>query len=1054
MSNPPPPAATYPAMGSRAGYSDGNPLTTAILNAMGANLVAQDGNGNVQQLVCVRLGPNCFLTADPFGFVWLSANAYYDTGTSAWYPIDYAVASYAIEISQFDIQFWYAPSVGGAGALTWQGIGTLSNTSNLGTIFSTLAAQQSEITAAFVAIASETNRAVGVEGQQNSEIAEIDTQLVATGAQLASVQGEVSALLASLANVSTLIFASTAAAQASGTLANGAYYYVAPSAYATGALDLYKKNSSSSSTFVATLPGLNTFDALFGGKGDGVVLTDATIALSTPRTVSSASNAFATATVGQAIIVNGAGSGGANLNTTISSISGAPGSVGITAAASEAVSTVGGYFGTDNASAMLAVQSYAQTLNAAAPGTKASLTLTRNALYLTSNIYALAGASLDVDMSEASVVNISTNALDSGFTFWFGGWGYVDTVNSARTAAGFTINDTAYPINTSNAGSDSVTCTTAGNAANITPGHPVIVASLMAVQGGSPPAPRRFDYVICDSVNSSTGVVDLDRETLNQHLSTLSSTFTSGTFTSAAQIFDLGAHFNVKQSWKNGTFLPPANMPSGGAFAMTQGWCVDLDNTMIYGGATRSQLVSGSFTRQTWPASGGTSGLEYGDKMVGGGALRDSRVIPVIALNAPWAGVAEFDNVDLAGGIVRSFADVSLNNVTAGGLVDLRQCKRAVTEGCKAPLVYLFTNTPNGSANTLTVDGSTVTWIPATTSGSGAPDIITIPNASSYSGATSFLDLVAPGDFLEVVASFSSNLAATGGLFVIDSMTGDSNNQYLNGSLYSTYALTIAIHSGAAGTGWAVNDAFTLPNGLTGKVTAETSGVPSAIALTQSYGNGQMLSNIVATAISPSTGIGLAVDLTYGLPAGALLKPIPRQDYAGRSNPGGDQGTFVANDQSTSAGLPFFPNGGPDVVRGNYRYQIITPQMGGQIYFQNQHCAGVVDELVTWVVRPYTGTQFSGLKLRMFEYAPRYTGATPLIIDLTKYGKRVVTATNTYGSTGSDTLTAPGNEFFSCYYVDADTGGAPVTFSNTDTQAQLPIVLLRFKFVDQLQTQG
>jgi len=1049
MSNPPPPAATYPAMGSRAGYSDGNPLTTAILNAMGANLVAQDGNGNVQQLVCVRLGPNCFLTADPFGFVWLSANAYYDTGTSAWYPIDYAVASYAIEISQFDIQFWYAPSVGGAGALTWQGIGTLSNTSNLGTIFSTLAAQQSEITAAFVAIASETNRAVGVEGQQNSEIAEIDTQLVATGAQLASVQGEVSALLASLANVSTLIFASTAAAQASGTLANGAYYYVAPSAYATGALDLYKKNSGSSSTFVATLPGLNTFDALFGGKGDGVVLTDATIASGALGTVTSASNAFATAKSGgvQAIIINSAGPGGANLNTTIATVVNA-GEITLTIAASGPASAVGGVFGTDNASAMLAAQAYGLALAEGAQPATMNIDLTPGCLDLSSNPYALAGINLDVDMNGASMMSIASGGGDNFITWWFGGIGYVDSVTTTRTTAGFAINDTPYAIETVNVGSNSISCIWNSQASNFVVGQPLLITSLVAVEGGSPPGMRRFDYALCTSTNTSTGVVGIDRETQFQHLSTLPTHFTSGNgFTSAAQAMPLGSKFYVRQKWRNGSFLSPANASSGAAYAIAQGWSVDIDGCSVYGGITPSQLYSGTFAHGDWLAAG-NSAVEF-DKLVRTFKLSDSRIAPTLALNSPLGNVAEFDNCDLAGGIVRSFADIALKNCTCEGAVDLRQCRRAIVESSRAPTVYLFANTSSSQLD-LTVDGATVTWTASTTS---TPDIITIPNASSFSGAAIFLGSVAPGDVLEVIANVASNYVSTGGVFVVDTITDDLNNQYLNGNLFSFYATSIAIHTGAAGTGYAVNDTGATANGLTYKVTAESGGVPSSVEFTQNCASYQAFSAVL-TAPTTGYGSGLELDIGYGLPASAILKAAPRMDYFGRGNPGGEQGTFVANDQSTSGGLTFFPNGGADVVRGNYRYQLFTPQIGQQLYYQNLHCAGVVDQLDAWVIRAYTGSQFSGLKLRMFEFAPVYDRVQPLAIALGVAGKRTLTATNTYGAQSGDMLTAPGNEFIGAYNVQADTGGAPVTFSSTDTQAQLPIVLLRFKLIDQLSPLG
>ena len=96
MANPPPPTATYPAMGTRVGFSDGNPLTTALLNALAGDLAAQDGNGNVRQIVSVRVGPNAFLMADPSGNTWYTFNAYYDTGSSAWYPVNSAVVSYGI----------------------------------------------------------------------------------------------------------------------------------------------------------------------------------------------------------------------------------------------------------------------------------------------------------------------------------------------------------------------------------------------------------------------------------------------------------------------------------------------------------------------------------------------------------------------------------------------------------------------------------------------------------------------------------------------------------------------------------------------------------------------------------------------------------------------------------------------------------------------------------------------------------------------------------------------------------------------------------------------
>ena len=79
----------------------------------------------------------------------------------------------------------------------------------------------------------------------------------------------------------------------------------------------------------------------------------------------------------------------------------------------------------------------------------------------------------------------------------------------------------------------------------------------------------------------------------------------------------------------------------------------------------------------------------------------------------------------------------------------------------------------------------------------------------------------------------------------------------------STALFTITIN--AAGTGWAVGDTFNViaaggSNGI-GKVTAETSGIPSAIAIVQ-QGTGYSVEGATTTAISPSTGTGLTLHIT------------------------------------------------------------------------------------------------------------------------------------------------------------------------------------------------
>jgi hypothetical protein len=68
----------------------------------------------------------------------------------------------------------------------------------------------------------------------------------------------------------------------------------------------------------------------------------------------------------------------------------------------------------------------------------------------------------------------------------------------------------------------------------------------------------------------------------------------------------------------------------------------------------------------------------------------------------------------------------------------------------------------------------------------------------------------------------------------------------------------------AAGTLWAVGDQFTIAGGTggVGQVTAETGGVPSAVAIVTAGSGYTATTGAVTTAKSPSTGIGLTVTTT------------------------------------------------------------------------------------------------------------------------------------------------------------------------------------------------
>ena len=68
----------------------------------------------------------------------------------------------------------------------------------------------------------------------------------------------------------------------------------------------------------------------------------------------------------------------------------------------------------------------------------------------------------------------------------------------------------------------------------------------------------------------------------------------------------------------------------------------------------------------------------------------------------------------------------------------------------------------------------------------------------------------------------------------------------------------------AAGTGWAVNDTFTIAGGTggVGKVTAETAGIPGAIALVTDGSGYTAATGATTTAVLPSVGTGLTVSTT------------------------------------------------------------------------------------------------------------------------------------------------------------------------------------------------
>jgi hypothetical protein len=97
----------------------------------------------------------------------------------------------------------------------------------------------------------------------------------------------------------------------------------------------------------------------------------------------------------------------------------------------------------------------------------------------------------------------------------------------------------------------------------------------------------------------------------------------------------------------------------------------------------------------------------------------------------------------------------------------------------------------------------------------------------------------------------------------LNMLRGNAKGTVLDTALTGTGALaTIAID--VPGTLWAVNDTFTIAGGTggIGKVTAETGGIPSAIAIVTPGQAYSAVTGAATNAVAPSTGIGLTVTTT------------------------------------------------------------------------------------------------------------------------------------------------------------------------------------------------
>lgn len=691
----------------------------------------------------------------------------------------------------------------------------------------------------------------------------------------------------------------------------------------------------------------------------------------------------------------------------------------------------------DSAPGLLLFRNYALAINTATPNLDIPCNLTAGGTYISSNCYVFTGIdNLIVNGNGASLQNTSSNSEDTGISWWCGGIGYVDDDNGVRSQCGWAINDTGYLIETAAVGSNSVTCSTASQAANMTVGQWCLVSSQNTFYQGSPPGRRFLDYAKVVSTNASTGVVMLDRSLTNTYFATLPTFFVSGSFPSAANIFPEKALFSCRQTYNDTNFLEALVPSGGGSTVFAQGVSVIFKNCETKGGVVPSQLIngvwSGGFIDQTSPS---IDAFET-DKLNGAFLFEDVQIIPQISINTPCAQAYEFRRTHLVGGFQQTQANLNISNSTINGAAAIYLNLHGVFENSVANTVSLIPTAIN-QAPFLDIDGTTVTY---------STGIITTPNSSAFSTYASFFGSIWQGCICDIIVVQSSLRAPTGGFVVIESMTDDSSNQYLGVSLFSLTATVALVHSGAAGANYAVNDTITLTNGIILTVATESGGAVETVNVTQPYATFQTATDVGQSSTSGS-GTGAAFDITFGLPNGAMLSVPMGLDYFGAGNINGDSGTFVLNDQSTFGDVPFFPNGGTAVRWGNYRKSLMNPVSGGSLSYQNQHSRGWLKQVRVSVLRPYTGTQFTAntLFLRIYSVSPVFQGIPPFKINLSIPGERVVTPFNVFGAQTDDVLT-DAQAFWGAYSVQIDTGGGPVTFS--DATNLLPIIRVEIELDD------
>ena len=691
---------------------------------------------------------------------------------------------------------------------------------------------------------------------------------------------------------------------------------------------------------------------------------------------------------------------------------------------------------TDDVAAFLLFRTWALAFNASTPNAGIVLDFAPNAQYICSNGYVFTGINnLTVNGNNASLKNTNGNFNDSYISYWLGGYGYSNFTPPTAITCGLTINNTAYPIATANPGDTSVTCLTHANATNMVAGNWALIASHTGYPG-NPPGMRYFDYVRVLTVNGSTGVVTFDRPVVNKHLSTLPTHSSAGVLF-AAFIFPFLAIFGVKQKYRDLNVLPSPTSPTNNYIFMQGESCV-IEGGHFSGGVDPSQLING------WVNGARIDGVSAGgfeiDHWVNSFAFRDCNMGTIFDVNTSGQSI-EITNCE-GPGMTQSGSSLRVKGCSFGSFT-FNKCIYGTFDNNYPCVVTAW---PTSSMSELVIDGATITY---------SAGVITIPQGQftvgSVNSVTQFIIDIWTGAILDIVQHTSGFTNTTGGFMKVLSITDDVTNIYLTCDVFSLTVTAAVVHSGSAGTNYAVGNTIVLSNGVILTVATLSGSAVATVTITQGIAQRQNISAVAQVSTSGS-GSGATFDLTYGIPNGTILAAPIMVGYSGRNNIGGDNVAFTATDQ-VARSVNAFPNGDLKTVNGNKRTALIAPVSGGTIYYASQTCRGYLKQITVNVIRPYTGAQYSvnTLFLCINGYLPDQF--YPLVtINLSIPGLRTITPTGIVGNKTADTAVAGYETGMDLTYTSAYTINiGPTVGSNptfTDATGLLPIIELDIEFED------